>query len=450
MTDTTDLSEIRGEESSTFDDVSGSFFRRCVEDLQRIKKEQQQNKENGTTTAEAAGSEKKEPTKKKTTRKKRTSKGPSDEERKRKAQEEKERKMMEDGMAKEMWDIDFEDLEFGKMIGRGNFGKVYQGEYVGTPVAIKKLENDQLDEKLTQKYAERELNTLKNLHHPNVVQLIGLCKDKSDVYIITEWVSGGDLKSIIKNPAQQLTWRRKLQIAKDVATAMAFLHKKKLIHRDLKPANLLATEHGTIKVCDLGFSRTYDEKQKYMTIAGSATWMAPEVIMGDQYDSSADVYSYGCILISLLSRQKMPKRSPASRFGFKMEQVLGMMPPSCPLALSALMANCLNVEPSLRPTFRDVLVELKSLLEELPEELLDSEPSSSSTAVPATQKNSSSGGQQQPTAAAGKKKDEEKVAEEKGKQKGEKEEGVTGSELKKNRGLATLMAYLERDTEQEN
>jgi len=259
------------------------------------------------------------------------------------------------------WNINFKDMKLMKTIGKGNFGKVYKGTYLGTDVAIKQLYYVK-DEDM-QKYIEREMATLKGLRHPNIVQLLGLCKDPSGIYIVTEFITGGDLRAKLKNDKIQLSWLLRVKIAIHVAYAMNYLHSKKMIHRDLKSQNLLVCEDWRIKVCDFGFARKEKttDNNYLMTMCGTDEWMAPEVGLGEKYDTRADVFSYGMVLCELVTRRKPPKRSPTRAYAFDVKELRARAPPDTPQELYDLIVDCAQFYPEKRPTFREILKVLKAL-----------------------------------------------------------------------------------------
>eukprot|EP00005_Dracoamoeba_jomungandri_P010882 CAMPEP_0174275410 /NCGR_PEP_ID=MMETSP0439-20130205/59810_1 /TAXON_ID=0 /ORGANISM="Stereomyxa ramosa, Strain Chinc5" /LENGTH=362 /DNA_ID=CAMNT_0015367511 /DNA_START=15 /DNA_END=1103 /DNA_ORIENTATION=+ len=260
------------------------------------------------------------------------------------------------------WDIDFDDLVFGDVIGGGAFGVVYYGEYYGTPVAIKQLDENVLSAEQTRKYVEREISMLKNIHHPNIVQFMGLCRTEQHKYLVTEFIAGGDLKDFLEQNAW-ISWKQKLIMGRDIAYAMNFLHHKGLIHRDMKPENLLITEHGRIKVCDLGFARR--QQRDYMTIAGSDDYMAPEVLVGDRYNEKCDVFGFGIVFGVILLRRKLPERTSMDGFGFTHEQLENFFPKGCPPKLKTLVLDCCNFHPDDRPTFEEVLLKLRKYISEV-------------------------------------------------------------------------------------
>eukprot|EP01087_Luapelamoeba_hula_P001303 TRINITY_DN1104_c1_g1_i1.p1 TRINITY_DN1104_c1_g1~~TRINITY_DN1104_c1_g1_i1.p1 ORF type:complete len:454 (-),score=85.36 TRINITY_DN1104_c1_g1_i1:339-1700(-) len=257
------------------------------------------------------------------------------------------------------WKVDYNDLELCERIGKGNFGEVWQGKFLGLDVAIKKLFF--VDDDFMQKYIEREMDTLRGLNHPNIVQLMGLCTETGDIYIITEFVHGGSLRQVLKNGNVQLSWARRVSFARDIALAMTYLHHKDIMHRDLKSANLLVGSDWRLKVCDFGLARNSPtEGEKFITTVGTNEWMAPEVALQDPYDKSADVFSYGMVLYEIITRKKPPPRK--LRDGYAFDTTLkDTIPPETPSDLWDLLLTCAHSDPAKRPTFADILKILKDL-----------------------------------------------------------------------------------------
>ncbi|KAL6073254.1 putative serine/threonine-protein kinase EDR1 [Balamuthia mandrillaris] len=278
----------------------------------------------------------------------------------------------DDGIMEEEWQIKYEDLEFGELVGKGSFGRVYKGEYFGTEVAIKQVLMMGMDPELTKKYVRREVNMLRVARHPNIVSFMGYCNrtDANELYIITEWIGGGNLTQLLRDPSISVPWRRRVLLARDVALSVLFLHQKGLIHRDLKSENLLLTENYNVKLCDFGFARKMRETAEagaFMTLGGTEDYMAPECILGEEYDNTCDVFSFGVVLWELIRREKPPKRGPPTAFGFEHRKKLKeLIPPDCPSALGALFLDCVEYYPEGRPSFKEILTRLKDLLQELP------------------------------------------------------------------------------------
>jgi len=262
------------------------------------------------------------------------------------------------------WKVNFQDLEFGERIGKGNFGEVYRGTWLGTDVAIKKLFF--VNDDFMQKYIEREMDTLTCLNHPNIVQLMGLCIGMEDMYIITEFINGGDLRSKLKDKNIEMDWKVRIGILRDIALAMNYLHTKGIIHRDLKSHNLLVADDWKVKVCDFGLARTAPEGEEQkggMTIVGTNEWMAPEVATGESYDNSADVFSFGMVIYELITRDKPPVRKLRDCYAFKPDEHKSQIPADTPPALWDLLCECAATLPKDRPDFGAVVKSLKSICE---------------------------------------------------------------------------------------
>eukprot|EP00834_Sanchytrium_tribonematis_P005595 NODE_349_length_8994_cov_1.235526.p11 type:complete len:145 gc:universal NODE_349_length_8994_cov_1.235526:3321-2887(-) len=138
-----------------------------------------------------------------------------------------------------------EDFEIIEEIGSGQFGRVFKSDYLGTTVAVKecfKLEG--MDFK---KYLEREVGLLQTMRHPNIIQFLGIYTKNENTFIVTEFLSGGNLATYIKDNSN-VDWHTRISFAIDSSRAIYYLHKQNIIHRDLKPENLLLTENLRIKV----------------------------------------------------------------------------------------------------------------------------------------------------------------------------------------------------------
>jgi len=224
-----------------------------------------------------------------------------------------------------------------------------------------------------QKYIEREMDTLTQLNHPNIVQLMGLCIGMDDLYIITEYVKGGNLHSKLEDKSIDMPWKLRVSILRDVALAMNYLHAKDKIHRDLKSHNLLVTEDWKVKVCDFGLARSApdnEEKRGGMTIVGTNEWMAPEVAMGETYDSSADVFSYAMVIYEMLTRTDPPARKLKDCYAFKAEDFKAKIPSDIPDKLWELLCDCAATTPADRPDFKSIVTRIREIYDAIEGEAL--------------------------------------------------------------------------------
>eukprot|EP01100_Stratorugosa_tubuloviscum_P000516 TRINITY_DN1114_c0_g1_i2.p1 TRINITY_DN1114_c0_g1~~TRINITY_DN1114_c0_g1_i2.p1 ORF type:complete len:457 (+),score=241.05 TRINITY_DN1114_c0_g1_i2:104-1474(+) len=268
------------------------------------------------------------------------------------------------------YDIDFNDVIIEKEIGRGGFGKVYKGQYFGIEVAIKQIQEAQTPEEVL--FIKREVAILKGIRHPSCVQFIGVTTDTQGcLNIVMEFVSGGNLRGLLKDHSKPLSWHWRCGISSDIAGAMAYLHSKNILFRDLKSKNILL-EGNKAKICDFGLARAHTgQTNRPMTICGTDEWMAPEVILGMDYNNSADVFSYGIVLLEIVTRAKISlelQRSPMDAFGISEDQARQLIPAECPPAFSQLCFDCTAYEPDRRPIFKNVVIYLNRLLKEIPRE----------------------------------------------------------------------------------
>jgi len=278
----------------------------------------------------------------------------------------------EEGIPDFEYNIPYDELVIENEIGHGGFGVVYHASYFGTSVAVKQIPTPTSpEEKL---FLKREVAILKGVRHPNCVQFIGLTNDqRGNTNIVTEYVSGGNLRSALKDKARILPWYYRISVCNDIASAMAYLHSKNILFRDLKSKNILLEESGKAKICDFGLARSgLGMAARPMTICGTDDWMAPEVILGMDYNTQADVFSYGIVLLEVVTRAKVSlelQRSPMDAFGLNEEQAKRLIPEDCPKDFALLAFTSSAYEPEQRPPFKQIVQIFAKLLKELPKEM---------------------------------------------------------------------------------
>ncbi|XP_026784693.3 serine/threonine-protein kinase ULK1 isoform X2 [Pangasianodon hypophthalmus] len=203
-------------------------------------------------------------------------------------------------------------FEFSRkdLIGHGAFAVVFKGrhrEKHDWEVAVKCINKKNLAK--SQTLLGKEIKILKELKHENIVALHDFQETASSVYLVMEYCNGGDLADYLhsKGTLSEDTIRVFLQ---QIAGAMRVLQAKGIIHRDLKPQNILLshpagrkshTNNTCIKIADFGFARHLQNNMMAATLCGSPMYMAPEVIMSQNYDAKADLWSIGTIVFQCLT-----------------------------------------------------------------------------------------------------------------------------------------------------
>ncbi|KAE8700699.1 Receptor-like serine/threonine-protein kinase ALE2 [Hibiscus syriacus] len=198
-----------------------------------------------------------------------------------------------------------------RVIGEGGFGIVYRGSLDdGAAVAVKVLKRE--DQHGGQEFLA-EVEMLSRLHHRNLVKLIGICTEDNIHCLVYELVPNGSLESHLHGAEKEtnpLDWGARMKIALGAARGLAYLHEDsnpRVIHRDFKSSNILLEHDFTPKVSDFGLARTaLDEGNKYISthVMGTFGYLAPEYAMTGHLLVKSDVYSYGVVLLELLTGRK--------------------------------------------------------------------------------------------------------------------------------------------------
>lgn len=193
-------------------------------------------------------------------------------------------------------------------IGNGGFGATYRAEISsGVIVAIKRLAVGRF-QGIQQFHAE--VKTLGRLRHPNLVTLIGYHVSETEMFLIYNYLPGGNLETFIQERSTRtVDWKIIHKIALDVASALAYLHEHcvpRVLHRDVKPSNILLDNQFTAYLSDFGLARLLGTSETHATtgVAGTFGYVAPEYAMTCRVSDKADVYSYGVVLLELISDKK--------------------------------------------------------------------------------------------------------------------------------------------------
>lgn len=238
------------------------------------------------------------------------------------------------------------NIKVESLIGSGNFSCVFRGVWNGTTqIALKKVtQNDDIS----------EMNILKSLKHPNVVQFFGLYQEEGVNYIVTEYMTHGSLETYIRR--HTVTPEKLVSFAKDICSGMAYLESQKIIHRDLALRNVLVSgsDASIIKVSDFGLSKQISEySNKNSTIANR--WAAPESLSSGSFSHRSDVWSFGVTLWELYSGQKPFPNLNNKQVISEVTSGKHLEPePNWPDSIKLVLMRCFEFNPSDRPDFSQI------------------------------------------------------------------------------------------------
>ncbi|NXW40594.1 STK36 kinase, partial [Nyctiprogne leucopyga] len=186
-----------------------------------------------------------------------------------------------------------------EMIGEGSFGRVYKGrrKHSAQVVALKFIPKVGRSEKEL-KNLQREIEIMRSLHHPNIIQMLDSFETNKEVVVVTDYAEG-ELFQILEDDGS-LPEDQVQTIAAQLVSALYYLHSHRILHRDMKPQNILLGKDGVVKLCDFGFARAMSIHTMVLTsVKGTPLYMSPELVEEQPYDHTADLWSVGCILYEL-------------------------------------------------------------------------------------------------------------------------------------------------------
>ncbi|KAK3222005.1 hypothetical protein Dsin_009030 [Dipteronia sinensis] len=191
-------------------------------------------------------------------------------------------------------------------LGEGGFGPVYKGKLDdGREIAVKKLSHSSNQGK---KEFENEAKLLARVQHRNVVNLLGYCVHGTEKLLVYEYVTNESLDKLLfkSNRSQELDWKRRYDIITGIARGLLYLHEDShncIIHRDIKASNILLDDKWIPKIADFGMARLFPEDQSHVNtrVVGTNGYMAPEYVMHGNLSVKADVFSFGVVVLELIS-----------------------------------------------------------------------------------------------------------------------------------------------------
>ncbi|CAN6207442.1 unnamed protein product [Urochloa humidicola] len=193
----------------------------------------------------------------------------------------------------------------GMLLGSGSFGTVYEGiSDQGVFFAVKEV--NLFDQGSNAKQCifqlEQEIALLSQLEHENIVQYYGTYKEDSKLYIFLELVTQGSLASLYRK--YRLRDTHVSAYTRQILNGLTYLHERNIVHRDIKCANILVHANGSLKLADFGLAKEITKFNAAKSCKGTVYWMAPEVVNPRRtYGPAADIWSLGCTILEMLTRQ---------------------------------------------------------------------------------------------------------------------------------------------------
>uniref|UniRef100_A0A669BKH2 Tyrosine-protein kinase n=1 Tax=Oreochromis niloticus TaxID=8128 RepID=A0A669BKH2_ORENI len=276
------------------------------------------------------------------------------------------------------WEMERTDITMKHKLGGGQYGEVYVGVWkkYNLTVAVKTLKEDTME---VEEFL-KEAAVMKEVKHPNLVQLLGVCTLEPPFYIVTEYMPHGNLLDYLREcERDEVNAVALLYMATQISSAMEYLEKKNFIHRDLAARNCLVGENHVVKVADFGLSRlmTGDTYTAHAGAKFPIKWTAPESLAYNTFSIKSDVWAFGVLLweIATYGMSPYPGIDLSQVYdllekGYRMEQ-----PEGCPPKVYELMRACWQWSPLDRPSFAEIhqafetMFHGSSISEEVAEEL---------------------------------------------------------------------------------
>ncbi|XP_020966866.1 putative receptor-like protein kinase At4g00960 isoform X2 [Arachis ipaensis] len=271
----------------------------------------------------------------------------------------------------------------GNKLGEGGFGEVYKGTLPnGQDIAVKRLSRNSRQGIIEFK---NEVLLVAKLQHRNLVRLLGFCLDGEEKMLIYEFVANKSLDRFLFDASKQhqLSWPRRYKIIEGIARGILYLHEDsrlRIIHRDLKAGNILLDEDSNPKISDFGMARLFGADQTQANtnrVVGTIGYMPPEYAMRGQFSDKTDVYSFGVLVLEIISGKKITSFYDSGYAGDLLNYAWKHWRDGTPLELldmslresysRAEVIKCIHVglccvqeDPAQRPTMQAIVLILNS------------------------------------------------------------------------------------------
>ncbi len=200
--------------------------------------------------------------------------------------------------------LSYNDFEPLKLLGRGSFGEVLLVRLKANKklYAMKVLDKKMLKQRKQQIHTKTERDLMVKINCPFIVNIKSAFQDETKLYIVSEFLQGGDLFFHLHEKRYTVFPEIKARFyIMELVIALDFLHQNNMIYRDLKPENILLDSQGHVKLTDFGLSKIFEnEDDKAYTVCGTPQYLAPEILLRKGYDKAVDWWSLGCVLYEML------------------------------------------------------------------------------------------------------------------------------------------------------
>eukprot|EP00249_Psilotum_nudum_P020361 c27668_g1_i1 orf=653-3664(-) len=261
-------------------------------------------------------------------------------------------------------------------LGQGGFGAVYKGVLQdGSTVAVKELFSK--SKQGTREFMN-EVTLITGVQHRNLVRLKGCCLERERPILVYEYLQNNSLDKILFDKGDiKLDWHARFNIILGTARGLAYLHEEsqtRIVHRDIKASNILLDDKLQPKIADFGLARLFVDDQSHVStgVAGTIGYLAPEYAIRGQLTEKADIYSFGVLVLEIVSgrKNKDPKVEPEREFlldwawnDYEKGNLLDLADPIMPdnydeteiLRVIRVALLCAQASPSMRPTMTRVV-----------------------------------------------------------------------------------------------
>lgn len=262
--------------------------------------------------------------------------------------------------------VNTNDISYKNSIFENEHVEIFEAEWRYERVCVKVVD--------TNSNMLNELSVLCKCIHPKIVQFLGFNRKPKKTSILFEFMENGNLAEYLQN--NQIDELRRLNMILDITKALHYLHNRKpdvILHRDIKPSNILVNNYGNVKLSDFGISKLVENTkgskyEEHSPEKGTYIWMAPEVLKGEDYNTSADIFSLGMLIHYIWTNGKPPYESqksitPIQLMFKKFNNSLKIRTITDSKEINDIVYECTSQEKSNRPDTHCIINQISNLID---------------------------------------------------------------------------------------